>query len=211
MSPATNPGPGFGLSSSPNQLPQTKTPNEQSKKQPRNGLSTGVIIAIVIVICVAMLVVVSFLMVHYCARDRCGSRSMAGSESGKRRSGSSYEADQKRVYTNSGGGGDSDGTNATDRSKLFLRPEEAPGDCVQGGAGVHKGLLLQIFRLSSSATSSSSSSSAFVPLPTLDWIGLDWIGLFVFSWDSHKRISQFLGFSDEKVRDFLIWGSGFLH
>lgn len=43
----------------------------------------------------------------------------------------------------------------------------------------------------------------------LDWTGLDWIGLFVFSWDSHKRISQFLGFSDEKVRDFLIWGSGF--
>ncbi|KAM1079868.1 hypothetical protein ACFX2B_014386 [Malus domestica] len=106
--------------SNPSQLPQTTTPNEPSKKQPRKGLSTGVIIAIVIVICVAMLVVVSFLMVHYCARDRCGSSSMAGSESGKRRSGSSYGADQKRVYANSGGGGDSDGTNATDRSKLVF-------------------------------------------------------------------------------------------
>ncbi|KAM0980301.1 hypothetical protein ACFX2J_014274 [Malus domestica] len=106
--------------SNPSQLPQTKTPNEQSKKQSRKGLSTGVIIVIVIVICVAMLVVVSFLMVHYCARDRYSSGSMAGSESRKRRSGSSYGADQKRVYANSGGGGDSDGTNATDRSKLFF-------------------------------------------------------------------------------------------
>jgi len=57
---------------------------------------------------------------HYCARDRgYSSGSMAGSESGKRRrSGSSYGSD-KKVYANNGGA-DSDGTTATDQSKLVF-------------------------------------------------------------------------------------------
>ncbi|CAL9026597.1 unnamed protein product [Prunus brigantina] len=104
--------------SNPSQLPQTTSVNEPEKKKSRKGLSPGAIVAIVIANCVAMLVVVSFILAHYCARDR-GSNSIGGSESGKRRSGSSYGGDQKKVYANSGGA-DSDGTNATDRSKLVF-------------------------------------------------------------------------------------------
>lgn len=102
--------------SNPSSLPQAPVIGEP-KKQSRKGLSTGAIVAIVIANCVALLVIISFVVAHYCARER-SSNSMVGSESGKRRrSGSSYGS-EKKVYAS--GGADSDGTNATDRSKLVF-------------------------------------------------------------------------------------------
>ncbi|KAJ7971478.1 LRR receptor-like kinase [Quillaja saponaria] len=100
--------------SNPSSLPQT-TVIPPGKSQSRKGLSTGAIAAIVIANCVALLVVTSFVVAHYCARDR-SSNSMVGSEIGKRRS-SSYGS-EKKVYAN--GGADSDGTTGTDRSKLVF-------------------------------------------------------------------------------------------
>ncbi|KAB1221236.1 hypothetical protein CJ030_MR2G020366 [Morella rubra] len=106
--------------SNPSSLPQAPV-TTQGKGGSRKGLSTGAIVAIVIANCVALLVVVSFVVAHYCARDRGCSGSMAGSESGKRRrSGSSYGGSEKKVYANNGGGDSSDGTNVTDRSKLVF-------------------------------------------------------------------------------------------
>ncbi|KAL5545958.1 hypothetical protein UlMin_005645 [Ulmus minor] len=103
--------------SNPSSLPKTPVVAEIPKKQTRKGLSPGAIVAIVIANCVALLVIISFVVAHYCARQRSSS-SMVGSESGKgRRSGSSYGS-EKKVYAN--GGGDSDGTNETDRSKLVF-------------------------------------------------------------------------------------------
>ncbi|XP_062117476.1 leucine-rich repeat receptor-like protein kinase PXC1 [Humulus lupulus] len=102
--------------SNPSSLPQT-TVSDEPKKEPRKGLSPGAIVAIVIANCVALLVIISFVVAHYCAKER-NSSSMAGSESGKRRkSGSSYGS-EKKVYAN--GGADSDGTTGTDRSKLVF-------------------------------------------------------------------------------------------
>ncbi|XP_050380376.1 leucine-rich repeat receptor-like protein kinase PXC1 [Argentina anserina] len=103
--------------SNPSSLPQTSIINEPKVKTSRKGLSPGAIVAIVIANCVAVLVIISFILAHYCARDRSSS-SIVGSEAGKRKSGSSYGG-EKRVYANNGGG-DSDGTNATDRSKLVF-------------------------------------------------------------------------------------------
>lgn len=103
--------------SNPSSLPQTTNINEPSNKNSRKGLSPGAIVAIVIANCVAILVIISFVVAHYCARDR-SSNSIVGSDTGKRKSGSSYGG-EKRVYANNGGG-DSDGTNATDRSKLVF-------------------------------------------------------------------------------------------
>ncbi|XP_022935519.1 leucine-rich repeat receptor-like protein kinase PXC1 [Cucurbita moschata] len=104
--------------SNPSSLPQNPIISSYNKES-RKGLSPGAIVAIVIANCVALLVIISFIVAYYCARDRDrSSSSMAGSESGKRRkSGSSYGS-EKKVYAN--GGGDSDGTNATDRSKLVF-------------------------------------------------------------------------------------------
>ncbi|CBI30223.3 unnamed protein product, partial [Vitis vinifera] len=62
----------------------------------QTGLSPGAIVAIVIA-------------------------NSAGSEGGRRRrSGSSSASEKKKVYASNGGGADSDGTNATDRSKLVF-------------------------------------------------------------------------------------------
>ncbi|XP_023540964.1 leucine-rich repeat receptor-like protein kinase PXC1 [Cucurbita pepo subsp. pepo] len=107
---------GRTVPSNPISIP--KNPNiSPNIKESRKGLSPGAIVAIVIANCVALLVIISFVVAYYCARDRSSS-SMAGSDSGKRRkSGSSYGS-EKRVYAN--GGGDSDSTNATDRSKLVF-------------------------------------------------------------------------------------------
>ncbi|KAL4605734.1 hypothetical protein ACB092_09G051800 [Castanea dentata] len=107
--------------SNPSSLPVAPVMSQAKGELPsKKGLSTGVIVAIVVANCVALLVVVSFVVAHYCARDRgCSSGSMAGSESGKgRRSGSSYGS-EKKVYANNGGA-DSDGTTATDQSKLVF-------------------------------------------------------------------------------------------
>ncbi|KAG6596533.1 Leucine-rich repeat receptor-like protein kinase PXC1, partial [Cucurbita argyrosperma subsp. sororia] len=107
---------GRTVPSNPISIP--KNPNiSPNIKESRKGLSPGAIVAIVIANCVALLVIISFVVAYYCARDRSSS-SMAGSDNGKRRkSGSSYGS-EKRVYAN--GGGDSDSTNATDRSKLVF-------------------------------------------------------------------------------------------
>ncbi|CAK7343352.1 unnamed protein product [Dovyalis caffra] len=104
--------------SNPSSMPQTPLLGKD-KSHLHKGLSPGAIVAIVLANCVALLVVISFLVAYYCGRDRSsGASSKAGSESGKRRkSGSSYGS-EKRVFAN--GGGDSDGTNATDRSKLVF-------------------------------------------------------------------------------------------
>ena len=120
-SPATASAQSQTVPSNPSSLPEAPVMSQAKRELPsKKGLSTGVIVAIVIANCVALLVVVSFVVAHYCARDRgYSSGSMAGSESGKRRrSGSSYGS-EKKVYANNGGA-DSDGTTATDQSKLVF-------------------------------------------------------------------------------------------
>ncbi|KAJ9181467.1 hypothetical protein P3X46_009595 [Hevea brasiliensis] len=108
--------------SNPSSMPQTPILSKD-KPQSHKGLSPGAIVAIVIANCVAFLVMISFLVAYYCGRDRSAS-SKVGSESGKRRkSGSSYGS-EKRVYAN--GSGDSDGTNATDRSRLVFFDRRQP-------------------------------------------------------------------------------------
>uniref|UniRef100_A0A6N2K6P6 Protein kinase domain-containing protein n=1 Tax=Salix viminalis TaxID=40686 RepID=A0A6N2K6P6_SALVM len=94
--------------SNPSSMPQTPLLGKD-KSQSHKGLSPGAIAAIVIANCLRITVVEIEVVVR---------ASKAGSESGKRRkSGSSYGS-EKRVYANEGG--DSDGTNATDRSKLVF-------------------------------------------------------------------------------------------
>ncbi|KAK4348428.1 hypothetical protein RND71_031183 [Anisodus tanguticus] len=100
--------------SNPSSLPSTSIVEEPREKKPRKGLSRGGVVAIVMVNVVALLVVVSFMVAYYCGKYSRKSYSMSGSECGKR----SYSS-EKRVYANNGGG-DSDGTTATDRSKLVF-------------------------------------------------------------------------------------------
>ncbi|KAF7804350.1 leucine-rich repeat receptor-like protein kinase PXC1 [Senna tora] len=102
--------------SNPNSLPQTSTITPP-KSQSRKGLTPGAIVAIVVGNCVVLLVITSFVVAHCCARGGRSSNSMVGSEIGKRKSGSSYGS-EKKVYAN--GGGDSDGTSGTERSKLVF-------------------------------------------------------------------------------------------
>ncbi|KAL5742830.1 hypothetical protein ACOSP7_029562 [Xanthoceras sorbifolium] len=94
--------------SNPSSMPQTPSLG-QDRHPPRKGLGTGAIVGIVLGNCVAMLVVASFLVAYCCRKDRTTTE--------KRRSGSNYGS-EKRVYAN--GGNESDGTNATDRSKLVF-------------------------------------------------------------------------------------------
>ncbi|KAF5473624.1 hypothetical protein F2P56_010224 [Juglans regia] len=110
------------VTSNPSSLPQAPA-TSHGKGGSRNRLSTGAIVAIVIANCVALLVVVSFVLAYYCARDRSLSGSIAENDSGKRRrrSGSSYGGSEKKVYaSNEGEDSCSDATNATDRSKLVF-------------------------------------------------------------------------------------------
>lgn len=103
--------------SNPSSLPATTTfPTEKSGKHSHKGLSNGAIVAIVVSTAVALLVIASFLIAYCCGRYSRDGSSIAGSESGKRRS--SYSG-EKRVYANNGGG-DSDGTTATDKSTLVF-------------------------------------------------------------------------------------------
>lgn len=100
--------------SNPSSLPGLG-PGPELSPPPRpkkGGLSTGAIVGIVLGNCVAMLVVTSFL-VAYCCRG--GDRSSRSSD--KRSGGSGYGSEKQRVYAN---GNDSDGTTATDRSKLVF-------------------------------------------------------------------------------------------
>lgn len=106
--------------SNPSSLPSTPIV-DQDKKQTKKGLSPGAIVAIVVANCVALLVIISFIVAYYCgrySRDGRSSNSKSGSENGKRRS--SYGSEKKVYASNGGGGGDSDGTTATDRSKLVF-------------------------------------------------------------------------------------------
>uniref|UniRef100_A0A2N9I730 Protein kinase domain-containing protein n=1 Tax=Fagus sylvatica TaxID=28930 RepID=A0A2N9I730_FAGSY len=60
------------VQSNPSSLPEAPVTSQGKGElsSSRKGLSTGVIVAIVIANCVALLVVVSFVVAHYCARDR---------------------------------------------------------------------------------------------------------------------------------------------
>ncbi|KAF5725265.1 leucine-rich repeat receptor-like protein kinase [Tripterygium wilfordii] len=103
--------------SNPSSIPQTPLLGED-KNRTRKGLRPGAIVAIVVANCVVLLVVISFVVAYLCGRHG-SSESKVGSE--KRRS--SYGS-EKKVYAN--GGGDSDGTNATDRSKLVFYDKRKP-------------------------------------------------------------------------------------
>ncbi|KAL8135882.1 leucine-rich repeat receptor-like protein kinase PXC1 [Apium graveolens] len=85
-----------------------------SKKSKRKGLSPGAIVAIVIATAVVIVVVIYVIVACYCGRYSRDSN--VGSESGKKRS--SYGS-EKKVFANNGGG-DSDGTSASDKSKLVF-------------------------------------------------------------------------------------------
>ncbi|KAE9465526.1 hypothetical protein C3L33_02568, partial [Rhododendron williamsianum] len=94
---------GLTVPSNPSSLPSSTVIGVGDKKRSRRGLSPGAIVAIVIANSVVLLVIASFVVAYFC-----------GSEIGKRRSSSSY-ATERKVYN-----GESDGTNATDRSKLVF-------------------------------------------------------------------------------------------
>lgn len=116
--PPSSASPEETVPSNPSSLPQSQTSVIATPKTPhRKGLSPGVIVAIVVANCVALLVVTSFIVAHCCARERTPN-SRASSEIGKRKSGSSYGS-EKKVYANNGGA-DSDGTSGTEQSKLVF-------------------------------------------------------------------------------------------
>jgi len=106
--------------SKPSSFPQTSsvTLSDTPKKK---GLRAGVIVAIVVAVSVSVLVAISFVVAHCCPREGGGYGSAMGSESGKRKSGSS-SGSEKKVYGNGGNfDRDSDGTNTeTERSKLVF-------------------------------------------------------------------------------------------
>ncbi|RDY00522.1 Leucine-rich repeat receptor-like protein kinase PXC1, partial [Mucuna pruriens] len=143
--PNDNNEPAETVPSNPSSFPETSViarPNE-----PRKGLSPGAIVAIVVANCVALLVVTSFVVAHCCARGR-GSRLVGSGESyGKRKSGSSYGGSEKKVY---GGGGESDGTTGTDRSRLVFfdrRSEFELEDLLRASAEMlGKGSLGTVYR-----------------------------------------------------------------
>ncbi|KAL0410026.1 UNVERIFIED_CONTAM: Leucine-rich repeat receptor-like protein kinase PXC1 [Sesamum latifolium] len=102
--------------SNPSSLPSSTTATiEEPSNNHHKRLSNGAIVAIVVANSVLLLVIVSFVVAYYCGKYSRETSSMAESEGGKR---SSYSSD-KRVYANNGGA-DSDGTNATDKSKLVF-------------------------------------------------------------------------------------------
>ncbi|KAL6988323.1 Leucine-rich repeat receptor-like protein kinase pxc1 [Sarracenia purpurea var. burkii] len=100
-------------------LPSSTSIIDENKKQNRRGLSPGAIVAIVIANSVVLLVITSFVVAFYCGSHSGDSNSISGSEIGGRRRSSSSYATEKKIYANTNGG-DSDGTNATDRSKLVF-------------------------------------------------------------------------------------------
>ncbi|KAK6140012.1 hypothetical protein DH2020_026228 [Rehmannia glutinosa] len=102
--------------SSPSSLPSSSTATiEDPSHKHHKKLGNGAIVAIVVANSVLLLVIASFTLAYYCGKHSKDTNSMAASEIGKR---SSYSS-EKRVYANNGGG-DSDGTNATDKSKLVF-------------------------------------------------------------------------------------------
>ncbi|XP_073276676.1 leucine-rich repeat receptor-like protein kinase PXC1 [Primulina huaijiensis] len=103
--------------SNPSSLPSSSsTTIEESSSKHHKRLGNGAIIAIVVANSVLLLVIASFAVAYCCGKYSRDSNSITGSEGGKRRNGHSGE---KRVYANTGGG-ESDGTNATDKSRLVF-------------------------------------------------------------------------------------------
>nr|DAD48690.1 TPA_asm: hypothetical protein HUJ06_018627 [Nelumbo nucifera] len=105
--------------SNPSSFPAMTAAGPTGKGESRKGLSTGAIVAIVVGNSVALLVITSFVVAYYCGRNSGESGSTISSRD-RRRNGS-YTG-EKKIYANNGGGGggDSDGTTATDRSKLVF-------------------------------------------------------------------------------------------
>lgn len=104
--------------SNPSSLPATAPAEGSYNKHLRKGLTRGAIVAIIVTNAVGFLVITSFMLAYCCGAGGRYSRdgsSIGGSE--KRRS--SYSS-EKRVYANNVGGGDSDGTTGSDKSKLVF-------------------------------------------------------------------------------------------
>ncbi|KAL2487257.1 Leucine-rich repeat receptor-like protein kinase PXC1 [Abeliophyllum distichum] len=102
------------VTSNPSSFPSS-TVHEPNKNHKR--LSSGSIVAIVVVNSVILLVITSFVIAYYCRKYSGNAKSMAGSEGSTRRS--SYSG-EKRVYANGGGGGDNNETNVTDKNRLVF-------------------------------------------------------------------------------------------
>ncbi|KAF7818720.1 leucine-rich repeat receptor-like protein kinase PXC1 [Senna tora] len=124
--PSSATSPTQTVPSNPSSLPESQTSViARPKTEIRKGLSPGAIVAIVVANCVALLVVTAFIVAHCCNRGR-SRNSMVGSESGKRKSGSSGYGSEKKGYgnnnnnNNNNNSGDSDGTSGTERSKLVF-------------------------------------------------------------------------------------------
>lgn len=94
-------------------IPLTPTPSDS-----KHGLSTGAIVAIVLANCVAVLVIISFLIAYFCTNrsDEQSTSKLETDITKQRRSGSSYGS-EKKVYASNN---ESDETTATDRSKLVF-------------------------------------------------------------------------------------------
>ncbi|ESW17259.1 hypothetical protein PHAVU_007G224300 [Phaseolus vulgaris] len=133
--------------SNPSSFPETSIIARPGKEH-HKGLSPGVIVAIVVGNCVALLVMTSFLVAHCCARGRGSSLVGSGESYGKRKSGSSYNGSEKKVYGS--GGGESDGTTGTDRSRLVFfdrRSEFELEDLLRASAEMlGKGSLGTVYR-----------------------------------------------------------------
>ncbi|KZV28452.1 putative leucine-rich repeat receptor-like protein kinase [Dorcoceras hygrometricum] len=114
----SRPAPPQTVLSNPTSLPSSSsTTIEESSSRHHKGLRNGAVVAIVVANSVLLLVIASFAVAYYCGKYSRDSNSLTGTrEGGKRRNGNSGE---KRVYANAGGG-DSDGTNATDKSRLVF-------------------------------------------------------------------------------------------
>ncbi|KAL6574933.1 Leucine-rich repeat receptor-like protein kinase pxc1 [Orobanche minor] len=107
--------------SSPTSLPSSQTAGtiQNPSNKHHKKLGNGAIVSIVVVNSVLLLVIASFTVAYCCGKRSRDSSNSAKSDIGKR---SSYSS-EKKVYANNnnhGGGGDSDGTNATDKSKLVF-------------------------------------------------------------------------------------------
>ncbi|KAJ4979525.1 hypothetical protein NE237_010305 [Protea cynaroides] len=105
--------------SNPSSMPASTSADPNRKEQPRKGLRTGAVVGIVVANSVVLLVIMSFAVAHCC--KRCSGDSSSSSKAGSdySRSKKSFTG-EKKVYASNGGAGDSDGTTATDRSKLVF-------------------------------------------------------------------------------------------
>ncbi|KAF9597058.1 hypothetical protein IFM89_015249 [Coptis chinensis] len=103
--------------SNPSSLPDASSNANQEKGRGKKGLSTASIVAIVVGNVVVLLVITSFFVAYYCGKHS-GENDLSSKGRDKRRSGGSYTS-EKKVYASTGSV-DSDGTTASDRSKLVF-------------------------------------------------------------------------------------------